>query len=117
MAADGGTALTQLRRGVLEHCVLALLEEGERYGYDLVGQLSEAGLIASEGTVYPLLSRLRQDELVATTWRESEAGPPRRYYSLTASGAQSLQDFRSAWRTFASSVDGILIPPHRKDPS
>ena len=62
---------------MLEHCVLALLEHEERYGYDLVTELSEAGLVASEGTIYPLLSRLRKDALVQTSWRESPAGPPR----------------------------------------
>ncbi|MGL5811550.1 MAG: PadR family transcriptional regulator [Nocardioides sp.] len=101
-------AVTQLRRGVLEHCVLALLEGEERYGYDLVTQLSEAGLLASEGTMYPLLSRLRKDELVATSWRESPNGPPRRYYSLTPLGAEALRDFRGAWGQFARSVDAIM---------
>jgi PadR family transcriptional regulator PadR len=106
MAADA--ALAQLRRGVLEHCVLALLADGERYGYDLVAELAAAGLVASEGTIYPLLSRLRKDELVATTWRESESGPPRRYYSLTPAGGQTLAGFREAWGTFSRSVDHIL---------
>lgn len=107
MAADGA-ALTQLRRGVLEHCVLALLAGDERYGYDLVTELSAAGLVASEGTIYPLLSRLRKEELVATTWRESEAGPPRRYYALTPAGAEALAGFRQAWGSFSRSVDHIL---------
>ena len=79
-------AVTQLRRGAVEHCVLALLEDEERYGYDLVQELTAAGLVASEGTVYPLLSRLRKDELVATVWRDSPSGPPRRYYALTQPG-------------------------------
>ncbi len=100
--------LTQLRRGVLVACVLALLEGEERYGYDLVNELSAAGLVASEGSVYPLLSRLRRDELVATTWRESVSGPPRRYYSLTAGGERTLAAFRGAWGDFRSSVDTIL---------
>ncbi len=77
------SAVAQLRRGVLEYCVLALLGDEERYGYDLVTELSDAGLVASEGTIYPLLSRLRKDELVATSWQESPSGPPRRYYRLT----------------------------------
>jgi PadR family transcriptional regulator PadR len=106
MAAEA--ALTQLRRGVLEHCVLALLADGERYGYDLVAELSGAGLVASEGTVYPLLSRLRRDDLVATTWRESESGPPRRYYALTPAGKDALDGFRPAWTAFSRSVDHIL---------
>jgi PadR family transcriptional regulator PadR len=101
-------ALTQLRRGALEHCVLALLEGEERYGYDLVAELSTAGLLASEGTIYPLLSRLRKDDLVATTWRESASGPPRRYYSLTRAGAEALDAFRDAWGQFSTSVNHIL---------
>ena len=106
MAADH--AVTQLRRGVLEHCVLALLHDEERYGYDLVLELSEAGLIASEGTIYPLLSRLRKEELVRTSWQESPSGPPRRYYSLTARGRGALADFTRSWTDFKHSVDQIL---------
>ena len=108
MTADDGKALTQLRRGALEHCVLALLDGDERYGYDLVGELAEAGLVASEGTVYPLLSRLRKNDLVTTTWRESESGPPRRYYSLTPAGRQALAEFRPACREFRAAVDRLV---------
>ena len=104
----GDAALTQLRRGALEHCVLALLQTGERYGYDLASELSEAGLLASEGTLYPLLSRLRRDELVETVWRESPSGPPRRYYVLTERGRSALDTFRTAWGDFARSVDSLL---------
>lgn len=100
--------MAQLRRGVLEHCVLALLEGEARYAYDLVSDLGEAGLVASEGTVYPLLSRLRRDGLVETVWRESVAGPPRRYYSLTLNGRDSLDAFRRSWRDFRTSVDRIV---------
>lgn len=111
MAVSGamdGAMVAQLRRGVLEYCVLALLSGEERYGYDLVTELSDAGLLASEGTIYPLLSRLRRDQLVATTWRDSEAGPPRRYYSLTPAGRMALDGFRDAWADFSVSVTHIL---------
>ncbi|MGA4669264.1 PadR family transcriptional regulator [Propionibacteriaceae bacterium Y1923] len=101
-------AVTQLRRGVLEHCVLALLQDDLRYGYDLVTELSEAGLLASEGTIYPLLSRLRKEGLVETTWAESPSGPPRRYYSLTTAGHHALAEFRDAWSALKLSVDDIL---------
>jgi PadR family transcriptional regulator, regulatory protein PadR len=104
----GDVAVTQLRRGVLEHCVLALLQDEERYGYDLVTELSTAGLLASEGTMYPLLSRLRKEELVTTSWRESPSGPPRRYYALTPRGQQSLTDFRESWGQFKQAVDATL---------
>ena len=111
--ATGDAALTQLRRGVLEHCVLALLQPGERYGYDLVTELSEAGLLASEGTLYPLLARLRKQGLVETTWAESTAGPPRRYYSLTAAGRIALASFQRTWKTFRDAVDATLQGGHQ----
>src|ERR687884_481545 len=89
---------SQLRRGVLEYCVLALLRDRPHYGFDLVRQLAAAdGLLTSEGTIYPLLSRLRKDGLVATTWQESDAGPPRRYYALTDAGRTALNAFVHDW--------------------
>ena len=108
MGAREEAPVAQLRRGVLEHCVLALLEGEERYGYDLATELSEAGLLASEGTMYPLLSRLRKVELVETSWRESTSGPPRRYYSLTRRGRDAVVAFRVAWGDFKTSVDTIM---------
>lgn len=104
----GQAAFTQLRRGALEHCVLALLDGQQRYGYDLVTQLSQAGLVASEGTIYPLLSRLRKENLVSTTWQESTSGPPRRYYLLTDQGRRALETFRQTWPQFRDSVDHLM---------
>ncbi len=104
-----GALLSQMRRGALEYCVLALLRSGERYGFDLVRSLGEAdGLVTSEGTIYPLLGRLRRDGLVETTWRESTAGPPRRYYRLTRAGLRSLDIFAVEWRRFRDAVDRLL---------
>ena len=101
--------LSQMRRGVLEYCVLALLQSGERYGFDLVRMLSQVdGMVTSEGTIYPLLSRLRREKLVTTFWRESEAGPPRRYYQLTDAGQEALNNFISEWARFRESVDQLL---------
>jgi PadR family transcriptional regulator PadR len=100
--------LAQMRKGALEYCVLALLRDGERYGFELVRELSEAELVTSEGTIYPLLARLRQDGAVETTWKESTQGPPRRYYKLTTEGKASLDFFATEWRRFCSAVDGIL---------
>jgi len=100
--------LAQMRKGALEYCVLALLKDGERYGFELVRDLSAAELVTSEGTIYPLLSRLRQDGSVETTWRESTQGPPRRYYKLTSTGKASLDSFASEWRQFCRAVNGIL---------
>jgi PadR family transcriptional regulator PadR len=102
-------ALSQLRRGVLEYCVLALLSDGERYGFELVRTLSDVdGMVTSEGTIYPLLSRLRREALVTTTWRESESGPPRRYYVLTDAGRRSLAEFTGDWVRFRDAVDSLL---------
>src|SRR6476659_6017698 len=99
-------AVSQLRKGTLEYCVLALLRDGQRYGFELVRTLSEAdGLLVSEGTIYPLLSRLRRDQLVSTSWQEAEAGPPRRYYQLTDAGKRALADFSDAWARFRDAVD------------
>jgi PadR family transcriptional regulator PadR len=101
--------IAQLRRGALQYCVLALLAEGPRYAFDVVRDLGEVeGMVTSEGTIYPLLSRLRREGLVETAWQESPAGPPRRYYVLTDAGNDALDRFISQWRTFSAAVDHLL---------
>lgn len=100
---------TELMRGVLEYCVLALIREGDAYAYDIVRRLADHALVTSEGTIYPLLTRLRRDQLVATEWRESNDGPPRRYYRLTESGARALGSFVSDWSSFRTAVDAVLV--------
>ena len=95
--------ISQLRRGVLEFCVLALLREGERYSFDLVRALGDAdGLVTSEGTLYPLLGRLRREGLVQSTWRESASGPPRRYYRITRTETPRCGRSRASGRGFAT---------------
>jgi PadR family transcriptional regulator PadR len=112
---EARNSLSQLRRGAVEYCVLALLRDGERYGFELVRKLSEVdGLVTSEGTIYPLLTRLRRDRLVTTFWRESESGPPRRYYQLTPAGKAALADFTKEWGRFRDSVDAILTRKGRR---
>jgi PadR family transcriptional regulator, regulatory protein PadR len=109
MVAPPEGLLAQMRRGVLQYCVLALLAEEERYGLDLVRALGEVdGMVTSEGTIYPLLSRLRRDGLVETTWRESTQGPPRRYYSATEAGRTALDTFASEWIRFRTAVDHFI---------
>jgi PadR family transcriptional regulator PadR len=101
--------IAQMRRGTLQYCVLALLAEEERYGFDLVRGLAEVdGMVTSEGTIYPLLSRLRRDGLVESTWRESSTGPPRRYYRLTAAGHAALAGFVTEWDRFRDAVDHFV---------
>ena len=107
----GGEAklLSQLRRGSIQYCVLALLRDGDRYGFELTRTLAQAdGLVTSEGTVYPLLARLRQEGLVETSWQESSQGPPRRYYRLTRDGHRALEGFTAQWRRFRDAIDGLL---------
>jgi PadR family transcriptional regulator len=102
-------AFSQLRRGALEFCVLALLQREETYGFELVKALGQVdGLVTTEGTIYPLLARLRREGLVETTWRESESGPPRRYYRSTPEGRVALAAFTADWERFRNSVDTVL---------
>lgn len=101
--------LTHLRRGTLELCVLAALGGGERYARDLIADLGRDGvLVTSEGTVYPLLARLRRDGLVDSTWRESTGGPPRRYYRRTRPGDAAVRHFTEQWQIFRDAVDHVL---------
>jgi PadR family transcriptional regulator PadR len=101
--------LAQLRRGSIQYCVLALLRDRDHYGFELTRALAQAdGLVTSEGTVYPLLARLRQDGLVETSWQESTQGPPRRYYRLTPDGHEALDAFTTQWRRFRDAIDGLL---------
>jgi PadR family transcriptional regulator, regulatory protein PadR len=104
--ADG--LVSQMRRGALEYCVMALIVRTPRYAFELIDALGKTGLLTTEGTLYPLLSRLRRDGLVKTEWRESTDGPPRRYYELTAEGRRALTAFRNEWTGFRTAVDGIL---------
>ncbi|WP_265522686.1 PadR family transcriptional regulator [Oerskovia flava] len=101
--------LTNLRRGALEYCVLALLADGEWYGLDIARRLGADGiLLGGEGTLYPLLARLRKGGLVETQWRESATGPPRRYYALTDAGRRALDAFARTWAPFRDAVDSTL---------
>jgi PadR family transcriptional regulator, regulatory protein PadR len=109
MVPGEGSELSHLRRGAFEYCVLSLLFGRERYGLDIARELTASGvLMSSEGTLYPLLARLRRSGWVTTSWQESTEGPPRRYYSLTAAGVAALEEFRRAWKVFRDAVDAAL---------
>jgi len=109
MTNDNDPWIVQLRKGTLELCILALLYSHEYYGYQIAQGLTySAGLTVSEGTIYPLLSRLQREGLVVAEWRESQAGPPRKYYRLTLSGRQELAGKISAWQQLSQSVNGIV---------
>lgn len=106
-----GRIESQLLKGVLEYCVLALMRDEAKYGVQLLRELEETGALATgQGTVYPLLSRLRREELVVTTWRESASGPPRRYYELSEAGHAALARFTAVWPGFRHAVDRVVMP-------
>jgi PadR family transcriptional regulator PadR len=100
----------QLKKGVLELCVLALLSRGDGYAYDIASRLAE-GINMGEGTIYPLMRRLQDDGLVATYLSESPSGPPRKYYRLTDAGRRSFEAQKAEWTAFARAVDAILEDP------
>lgn len=100
--------LAQLRRGASSYCVLALWARGERYGFDIARTMADLGLVAGQGTIYPLLSRLGKDGLVETLWRESPSGPPGWNYRLTEDGLAAVKTFRSAWIPFRNVADHRL---------
>ncbi|MEE8599610.1 PadR family transcriptional regulator [Euzebya tangerina] len=101
--------LTQLRKGTLEFCVLAVLEQGPAYGLEIAEELmARETLLQAQGTLYPLLGRLRKRGLVSTRWEESPTGPPRRYYALTDLGHETIATFRSVWKPFSEDVDTML---------
>ena len=110
--------MTELRRGVLGPCVLALLAVRPRFGLELVRDLAAAdGLLTSDGTVYPLLNRLRDAGLVTSEWRDEEGERARRYYSITTAGRKNLADFRTGWAQFAATVSDVLGPALAGTPS
>ena len=97
----------QLKKGVLDLCVLALLSRADSYAYEIASRLAEA-IDMGEGTIYPLMRRMQTDGLVETYLVESSAGPPRKYYRLTGKGRTSFDAQKAAWRSFASAIDTIL---------
>lgn len=99
----------QLRRGILELCVLGIIRQGPIYGYALVSRLAQWDVLAvSEGTLYPLLRRLGNEGLIEATWQESDAGPVRKYYRLLPSGAEWLETMEAGWGLLVGSVEQIL---------
>jgi PadR family transcriptional regulator PadR len=104
--ADNWT--TQLRKGVLELCILNIIGHDRVYGYNIVRQLRDIdSLVVSEGTIYPILSRLKRDGLVRTSLEESSEGPARKYYELTRRGEQLLGDMNSYWDNLSRGVSGL----------
>ena len=99
---------SQMRKGKLEFCVLLLLKRGDAYASEMIARLKEAHLIVMEGTLYPLLTRLKNDGLLAYRWEESMQGPPRKYYSITPLGLEFLGQLQNSWDEIAHSVNLLL---------
>lgn len=97
----------QMRKGLLEFCVLHIISRGEVYTSDLIDELTQAQMIVVEGTLYPLLNRLKTAELVTYRWVESESGPPRKYYSITEEGKAFLQTLAETWTSLVNSTQEI----------
>ncbi|MEP6968132.1 MAG: PadR family transcriptional regulator [Pseudomonadota bacterium] len=97
----------QLKKGVLELCVLALLSRGDAYGYDIASRLAN-GIEMAEGTIYPLMRRMQADGLVDTYLVESSAGPSRKYYKLTPAGRTRFEAQKTEWAAFSAAVNAIL---------
>ena len=97
----------QFKKGVLELCTLALLAKKNRYGYELVNEISK-NISISEGTIYPLLRRLKNDGFVTTYLEESREGAPRKYYQLTEAGKKMEKELKEEWLTFVKKVNGFL---------
>lgn len=95
----------QMRKGILEYCILSVIAESEIYASDILEKLKQAHLIVVEGTLYPLLTRLKNDGLLEYRWIESTQGPPRKYYKLTTEGMTFLKELANEWATLKFSVE------------
>ncbi len=98
---------SQMRKGMLEYCIMLLLCDKPYYTSDIIEELEKANLIVVEGTLYPLLSRLRKEGLLDYEWQESPCGPPRKYYRLTASGKEFLAVLNENWNSLSGTVEKI----------
>lgn len=98
---------SQMRKGMLEYCIMLLLHKEPAYASDIIQKLKEARLIVVEGTLYPLLTRLKNDDLLGYEGIESTQGPPRKYYRLTVKGESFLQELETAWQELNETVEHI----------
>lgn len=98
----------QMRKGVLELCILSILKNAEHYPTEILERMKNAKLLVVEGTLYPLLTRLKNEGLLTYRWEESTSGPPRKYFKLTAEGEQFLNDLATGWRELNEAVERIV---------
>ena len=105
MAINAENVKSQMRKGYLEYCILLIIAKKPMYVSDIITELKEAQLIVVEGTLYPLLSRLKSSEILSYQWQESLQGPPRKYYELTSIGHQFLTELDESWQEITKVVE------------
>lgn len=96
---------SQMRKGVLEYCILSVLDKNDAYASELIGKLKDAKIIVVEGTLYPLLTRQKNQGLLTYRWEESPQGPPRKYYTLTPKGREALEEMDKAWQEIVETLN------------
>ncbi|HTN17123.1 MAG TPA: PadR family transcriptional regulator [Chitinophagaceae bacterium] len=101
---------SQMRKGILEFCILSIIKRNESYPSEIVEQMKAANLQVLEGTLYPLLTRLKNAEMLTYRWVESNAGPPRKYFSLTDKGTVFYEELRATWEELAAAVTQVTTP-------
>lgn len=101
-------AKAQMRKGMLEFCTLLIISRDKVYASDILRELKRADLIVVEGTLYPLLSRLKSEGLLDYSWKESSSGPPRKYYTLTLTGDEKLTQLKATWKSLGESITTLL---------
>jgi PadR family transcriptional regulator PadR len=107
-------AKAQMRKGVLEYCILSILSENDAYATDIINALKASRLIVVEGTLYPLLSRQKNSGLLSYRWEESTQGPPRKYYALTEKGREFLKELDASWSELVEAVNSINTAAKKK---
>lgn len=98
---------SQMKKGILEFCILTIIKKKEVYPSEVIEELKKSELIVVEGTIYPLLTRLKNAEILTYRWQESTSGPPRKYYSITKQGEEFLKELKETWINIAASVSKI----------
>lgn len=106
-----------MRKGILEYCILSIISQGEIYASDILGELKKARLLVVEGTLYPLLTRLKNNGLLSYNWRESTSGPPRKYYEITTTGLDVLNKLDKTWDELVFAVDSAMEHRRNNSPS
>jgi PadR family transcriptional regulator PadR len=107
MAMNIDNSKAQMKKGILELCILSIISRGEAYASDIIEELKSAKLIVVEGTLYPLLTRLKNDGLLSYQWVESSSGPPRKYFTLTPEGEQFLNGLNDTWSELVEAVSNL----------